>query len=35
LGENPWLHRRTELLLVPQSAAKPAHPPGTLELILP
>jgi hypothetical protein len=35
LGERPLMQRRTAMLLVRQPAGQHAHPPGTLELILP
>ncbi len=35
LREGPLMHRRTAMLLVPQHAGKSAHPPGTIELIMP
>jgi hypothetical protein len=35
LHEGRWAHRRAALRLVPQPAGKPAHPPGTIELIIP
>jgi hypothetical protein len=35
LGERPLMQRRTAMLLVRQPASQHAHPPGTLELILP